>query len=455
MKILRVLLFSLIIFGLFSIQAIAETHRINPTSLRSLVLKQNTSVLLGLNQVHQAKAQLNLARASLLPGVSLALSQPSGQPSFILSSVSILMPFLLPSNWFNLSKTKAMLRAEEAAYRLVQLNAYASVYSMYNTMSGDFQIREALWQQYQDLKSIAYILEQQDKLTGAADPKDLAMARAQAELARLQVSQMDELLVKEKAALRHALGLALEDEIIFENAQVPESDFENQDMITVAQRSLEVAPENVQIDQMVIAAKKDFWAKTFSFLTGATLSAQAYNSGGQMHSAAFSSLSEVGTASFSFGQFPMMELASNNKDQLLIRKKEVQLQMNQIVESALGSLDEVRKQVGYAEYAEKNYIIAYNIELERYRLGINDVSKVLYAKRDVSTATLAKIRVMVDLGQQRINLHRIGLTDQFAEVKGCAQLPSESVDSKGGLLKALRGIFKPSEEVNLVKLCQN
>ena len=104
-KISTVLLAS--ILSLVASTATAATFTVNSRSLQSRLLENNIDLALQLNKVYQAKDNVDRARKNLLPGVSLGGIIDSTF-SFSLSSVNMLLPFLLPVSYTHLTlPTKA------------------------------------------------------------------------------------------------------------------------------------------------------------------------------------------------------------------------------------------------------------------------------------------------------------------------------------------------------------
>src|SRR4051812_30110387 len=79
----------------------AKAVAINPKTLRSLIVHNNFGEMTQLNLIHQAKDTVDQARGRLLPSLNLGaiISGITAGPAFALTSISFLLPFLLPSNW--------------------------------------------------------------------------------------------------------------------------------------------------------------------------------------------------------------------------------------------------------------------------------------------------------------------------------------------------------------------
>jgi len=402
----------------------AAVFRVNPDSLRTQLLVNNISVKESLNSLYQAKDQLNISRAKLLPSVNLGVVM---SPTFLLSQVSFLLPFLFPSNWFNMRQSKDVLNATTAAYGLVQLNQYASTYAIYETTVNDFGLRDVLQKQYDALNKIYNVLYQESVLNGNVSQKDLLQAQSQAFMAQIQLDSVDKLIGQEKAALRSLLAISDSTDIQFDLVHVPESVDEavvsGDALQKLVDHALSIAPESTQIDWLISASKDAKWSAAFGWLSGSTLGTSSAGSGAT--TASFNKFIQSNTISLGFSLFPSIHLASDNVAEMILQKEALRLQENQIIEGSINSIAEAKQQVLLSVNAEKNMSQVYEMESQKYALGLTDLLHVLTAETQVTAASQARVQSQTDLDNLRINLHRALLTDQFTKVQGC-QLQSFS-----------------------------
>lgn len=416
---------------------------INPTTLRTLFLSRNIDVAVALNEVQQAKAQVSVARGNLLPSINLGAMVASG-PTFMLTTVSFLLPFLMPSNWMDLRESKSLLQAQGTAYYLAQLNGYASAYSLYMTVVGDMQLRDTLQVQYENFKAI----EDQLRLpaeVGMIRKEDYLQAQAQASLAKVQVSQLDELIVRERAAIRQMLGLSLNREIVFETNPVPASNIESMDPNNILEVILNKSPETAQMNSLIAAAQAGKFKKAFSFLSGASLGTTRSGSG------SFGAMTSTGSVNFGFAYFPALEISNLNIEQLKLRKTELRYDQGQLIETTLGALYEAQIQYQQAALAERNYTEVYNAEVLRYKAGIIEIVTVLRAGNDLTQAKASRVKAETAINTLRIALHRMTLSDQFARINRCVigQKPGGVPSTKLGRL------LRPQQDlVTLDQVCR-
>ncbi|XGC81957.1 TolC family protein [Bdellovibrio bacteriovorus] len=423
--------------------AAPKTVVVNPTTLRTHYLSRNVGLAIALNDVQQAKVQVIQARANLLPSVNLGGVISSGA-GFMLNSVSMLLPFLMPSNWMDLKESSHLLNAQGTSYYLAQLNGYASAYAIYQTIVGDMQLRAALFKQYQNFKAI----EEQLRLpaeSGIIPKEDYLQAQAQAQMALVQVSQIDELLKKEKASVRQMLGLELDQEIVFEPSRVASSSAESQTPVALLEKIHESSPETQQIKSLITAAQYNKFSKGFSFLNGASLNSN--RTGGS-----FSSIAGSGSVNLGFGYFPALELSNLHIEQMRLRKKELRLDQANLIETTLGSFEEAQKQLQAAIIAENNLRKVYDAEFMRYQNGITDILHVLQAGNSLTNSIVAKVKAETAVDTLRVSMHRMMISDQFAKIENC----KIERQSGGGIKGKLGRIFKPEKyKVSLDQVCGN
>jgi outer membrane protein TolC len=410
---------------------------LTPGVLRKTYLSRNVQIARAMNDVNIAKAQVSQARASLLPAVNLGAVLGGGQ-NFMLNTVQVLLPFLLPSNWLNLRENQFLLDAQGQSYYLARLNGYASAYSLYATITGDIKLRTALQTQYDLYKEIEDELKDPAE-AGIIRREDYLQAQAQTKMSLVQLSQVQELVKREKAAVRAMLGLPLTTEILFEAERVPASDYENYSMTSLLNKVQSRSPEISQLNYLVKAGQAATWKAAFSFLSGASMSTSRDPMGG------FSQVKGLGTVDWGFGYFPAIELSNLNVRDIQLQRQQLAYEQGQLVEVNLLSLREAKIQYDAAAAAEGNLKEVYESELARYQAGIISIVDLLQIGTNQTNAIMARIKAATSIDTIRINLHRMTLSDQFQYIGGC------KIQRKTG--GDLGSIFKPKEQISLDQAC--
>lgn len=425
----------------------SRSMTVTPESIRKRLVEGDTSVLASLNQIYQAKEEVRKARGNLFPGLGLSATV-GGRPNFALSAVNVLLPFLLPSNWHALEASKHQLAANGYAYHLVALNDYAAALSLYSQVMGDMALRSVYKKQYTNLQSVADIVGDQVVL-GTATKADLAQAKAQVQLALVQISQVDELIAQERSAIRRMLGLSLDTELEMTTQHFPRIEEEKLSAKRIFERIHDTSPEQRQIASLIEAAKSAKFTTVWGFLSGSSLNVST-NFG---MSSSFGSLTQTSSVNLGFGLFPAIQISHLNIASLKIRKTEISLEQASVIESALASVNEAREQVNYAGQAKENYEIAFQAELDKFRIGQTDLLNVFVISNNATAAAATYVRSLADLDTQRVTLNRVLLRDEFAKIPTCRLGGAEK---SGGVFGFLKGIFgkKKTRYASIDEMCK-
>jgi outer membrane protein, multidrug efflux system len=436
----------------------SKTVHINPTSLRKYMLSGDLSVVQALNNVYIAKSTVNAARGNLLPSINIGAGVSgiaSGGPTFAVNAVSFLVPFLLPSNWFALSATENQLAATGYAFNLVELNEYASAYAIYNTILGDYELRDTYQRQYDNLKQIVDVVAAKVEV-GQATQADLSAAMFNFKNAETLVYATRELIRQEQAAINALLNFPIETNLVFDTVHPEPLSIEGQSPQAVLDRVFPRSNEAKQVLSLIKAAENATWTKVFSFLGGASLNVQN-NSGGALPTS-FSSLQASGSLNLGFSYFPNIEISSFNERALRINYKEIYKGMGEVIASSLNSVKEGKEQLDAAILAEEYAQKEFEGQFELYRLGNVDIQKVLQGITDINTAAAARVRAKKDLDNQRVNLYRVAVTGQFNQIPGCQIKGTESSTPAGipilGWITDLFSISGGQTQITIDQLCR-
>lgn len=396
----------------------ASNVAIDPVSLRKILFEGNTAILTGMNRVHQSKELVNIARGNLLPSVNLgAMLSMGANGGFSLSSIEFLLPFLLPSRWFDYGQMKHLLKADIVALQVLKANQYASAFSLYEMIAGDVILLDILNLEVKDLSEIEAYVERSYQI-GIASKEDYEFARGQAALARVNLSKVTNLVTTEKAALRHALGLSLETQFSLDQVEVTPSEWENREVPVAVEEAMARSLESRQMQSLAQAAKDGTWSKIFGFISTSSFRGTAIPG---ESSSVFSQFSLNQSIGIGFAYYPSIQLSQLNEDAIQIRQREVRLETTEIIEKILTTLSETQKRLQASQESEKAYYQAYLGKLRLYKLGLAELSTVLQSRVLYRTASVEVLNARVQVMLSRIVLHRAMLTDQFSEIQGCAE----------------------------------
>jgi len=444
---IAVLCFALITSPTFAYNT-SKPFVLNQASLRSQVLNGNLEVLKALYSVHDAKDQVNIARANLLPSLNLGGMLNFSGGGFILSSIDILVPFLLPSNWHNYTSEKHLFEAEKISYNAIQANIYSSALSVYFTMVADRQIYAIYQQQYQDLQDV-YEMQKKRAAVGLVPVSDVMQTQAQAQMAGVKASQLAELSKQEVATIRKALNLSLETDIQLEPSEMTNSPFEFESLQTTVDQANAVSLERKQIKYMVQAAQSQKWSKLFTFLNGASVGSR-----GSTGNASFDNIQASGSMNLGFAQFPTYELNERRIQEIQLQDSMLQQENTRIIESTIGSIQEAKNQFELSTQAEIQMAQVYQMRLQSYEQSAATLIEVLQARNQMADASVAKIKAQLDLNLQRTVLHRTLLSSHFNSIKGCQPTRMPPEEKKIGVIGRIIGKKQKISSATLDLICR-
>ncbi len=401
--------------GLTSSKAGSREITLTPSTVRGLVLDQNIPVMLAANRVHVAKEEVNVARARLLPSINLG-ALAGGSAGFLTAGVEFLLPFLIPSNWFDLNHSMDLLHASHAAFRAMQLDAFSSAYSLYFQALSDTKLIALLQSQLNDFREIeAYTEELANAGAGTLD--NYTLAKSQADIAEVNVLQIKDLIAQENAALKRALGLNYTQKLSLSAAEISASPWEDASIAATLNNALAKAPEATQLAYLARAAKSARWSKIFGFVKGS-----AAKGGSEI----FSNMTVNSSFSFGFTMFPEIKITQHQAREVELRQAELRAQLQELLETNRDQIRNAKEKISLASQSEAGMQKVYDNALARFKAGTLALTEVITARGRLIQAAGETQRARVHLTLLRVALHRAMLTDQFANVPGCtAPLPKK------------------------------
>ncbi len=404
---------------------------LSPKSIRELSKSSGLTILEAAIRVHKAKENVYMSRTRLLPSVNLGMLIATViNPAFILQNVEYLLPFLLPSRWFDLAQAKHLSQAERVGFLTTELNIFASLDSLYYTVVSDLGAKDLLAEELKDTLVVENIVARSVE-DGRASENDLNLAKSQTAMAYARLAKMEELIVEEVSELRNVLSLNLNTEISFDIVPSSISVLENHTIPQAAAAVLKVAPESQQIDFLLEAAASEKWSKVFSFISSSSIgSSSGGASSGFENASAFKNLEARGMFHFSFEMFPNINMTNHNINELKLRKKELESELGKLMENTLGRLKFLFSRRAELERAEALMKTVFTTDKKRYEIGELSLSDLVDSQGRLRQARLESVRVNTDLDLIRVTLHRMLVTDEFASIKGCEELPKS--DKKPG-----------------------
>jgi outer membrane protein TolC len=393
--------------------------------LRELMLENNVDIFFGANDVRIAKERVWVARASLLPQINLGvLATSMANPSFLLSSIEMTLPFIIPNNWFELFKQEALLKVDQAAFRIIQLNVYAQALALLHQVQADVRLREVLVEQL-DYATSVEVYTSVAYRAGRATLDDWNLARAELAMARVRLEKVDDLLENEKASLRTVVDVPIGTSIVPAASRPKASRLEHLKLDDAAYEVNESSIELKQIEHLLKAAEQERFQKAFAFISGASVSQQVSAgdaAAGRSVKLDFGQATGRGLFTFGFDQFPNYNIANRNIDDIKIRRKEVRRENARVVEASLNRLVQANERHTAAVQAEGFQRSVLDNALVRYRLGTITLLDLILQQQRFRETSVERLQAESLQDQLRVTLQRVNLEGQFDEIQDCRHL---------------------------------
>ena len=402
------------------------TLRLDPDVLRSRLLESNNDVILASNGVSIARDNLNVARAALIPVINVSgLALTPLNPTFLVSQVTALLPFLIPQNWFEVDRQSKMLESDKTAYKIAQMNVYASAYTAYQTLVSDQALQAIVASSVDDWRQIESVTRHQYDL-GLVGPDVWTQVQGQRATAETRYEKVRAALGQELAAVRKMLALNPKVNLELAPVDVPPSNFEN-DLLgdATVKAANDRSLESEQLADLHSAAQVSKFSRFFGWLAGASVSTSVNTaaSGSTYPKFSMDTLQVGGLLRFSMQDIPLIQLAQDNIKQIEIRQREIGLELNRVLDADKVTYSTIARRAELATEALDALRTSYLIILQKYQYGLGaSLLDVINARTGLENSQIEALSAQTDLASLRIALHRMFLTDQFAKIQGCTGL---------------------------------
>ncbi|MEY4617686.1 MAG: hypothetical protein RJB66_2646 [Pseudomonadota bacterium] len=411
-------------------QARSPLFKVSPATIRNQLVNSGLTLKETALRVKQAKLSVEVARGKLLPSLNLGVMVGSmANPAFLLGSVDYVVPFLLPSRWFDFYKSKNLVDAEKQGFLITELNLYASTVSMAANLLNDLKTRQILYYEMRDWIEVENLVRQAVE-DDRAVLADLDRARSQTAGVRIRIGRLNELLVQEMASLKKILNLPVETEIQFLPFEFERSQLEDLELAQAIKKVFEISPERKQVFSFIQAAKQDRFSKIFAFMSGASAGNVTRglnpNEGASM---AFGD--QVGRFNFQFGYdyWPTIKIAETQIKMLQIRENEIRNELSRVTTEALADKEFIEERMAQASSAAELLERVFIADQKRYGEGLIPLIQVFESQRQWRAALVENLRATTDLMLMRISMDRLIRAGQFSYLKGCETMTAYG---KGG-----------------------
>lgn len=346
-----------------------DPQKITLSDVSKKVSESNFSVYQNAIRVYQAKETVKAARGNLLPhlnlwdiaGAAADIYTGGGAGGGVISLISDIVPFLIPSNWFRVQEVKLLYQADQLGYRALWANELMSAKALYMHIVLDQTLRQNIIENIDEISKIHKIVQMRELLGGA--PQGSAR-EIEIRLLALQEDKrsMEVLLQEEMAQLSFAMGMPAATALELSPVNLPDlATLEALNYDDFEFRAIDSSPEINQYDYFTRAADFVKQESLYSFLGASSMSRGA--AGGIFDNIPV-------TPGLGFGTGPSMRIVSAQKDILNLQKE--------------GAQEIIKRQL-------KLIVNNYNLDLENY--------KNLKKRTDLAKAALDQLFQRLSLGE--------------------------------------------------------
>ena len=248
-------LLSILIVLFYCFSSFAE-EKVTLDQVVDVVSDRNYQVLESAERVFQARAEISVARANLLPKLNFwtivkTIVNPASLVETLLSGESGIAPFLVPNNWFRLKESQILYDAERESYRGVWSNEVRNAKAIYVNLLLDLQLFNLISEHVSEIESTYKIA--QTRATLGTIPVSVAQ---ELEIRWLKLSDdkevLSKLLIDEYKALSYVLGIPFDETLKIEEIAIP--DIKNLEPLKYSDfefRAIDSSPEKRQLDHLL------------------------------------------------------------------------------------------------------------------------------------------------------------------------------------------------------------
>lgn len=315
-------------------------------------------------EVYRARKNVSVAIGHLLPSLNLkdVLGFASLDPGAVVDSIGNLLPFLFPSNWFELKQSKALYGAEVKSYAALRGNEMSVVEGLLYVHLRNAKVSEYLRMELTWLKeAYNYILARQglnDMPTGSAEIFSLKLGALS-----WDKEQIDTFLEVEKANLAQAVALPDTEKLAIKSIQFPSLD-------TVSEISSDSCVE--------AALSQSLELETLDLLFEASKA--------QTEITKYSFLDPNSSDTIGFGTSSAIEITKSNSQEILMKKKDMRSLMQMRCKQAVTESNSAVRSYKIASKNFKNALNRKDFLMKEMRISgasLNQIEKLADNSTDV------------------------------------------------------------------------
>ena len=402
-----------VIILIFSIFTWTHSWSSEPITLKGVtekVSKNNYKVLEQAQKLYQAKKKISLMRANLLPRLNLwkLLNIPTiiMNPWMAANIATDIAPFLVPSNWFNVRKSKWNYKASREQYRALWANELQHARGLFYSLSRDKYLLQLVEQILTEYEFILAFAENRNAM-GVDAPYILDFVNSKYLKVKEDKRTLADLIYEEEKILLFHLGIKVDEKTEIKPVTFPDiSSIHPVNSELILEKSLIASPELKQFKFLLASLKKAKSSIYFSILGTSHFSRMAGNG-------VYDDIPVQNGLGFGMG--PSIKISKSKEKHLSIRKKAtletVKLQSLTATKKFNSSIDGYANAQAQRASAER----AYKLMIDSMSLGdITPPDKMIAVLNNSFSAQIFFLGYQFDFLRELDTLKRLTFTPPFS-----------------------------------------
>ncbi len=364
-----------IIILVFSIPSFASTIDLELGDIASKVSKDNFLIQENAERVYQKKETIKFSRASLLPKLNiwnlLKLPAVFVDPLAVGDIIQDVAPFLVPANWFKLSQSKHLYKAQVEQYRALWANEVNTAKLLFVSVYRDEVFSKIIDEKMSNYKDLLDVAETRNIFgNGNLFAYNLIKGRY---LSLVEDSRnLENLVYSETKELQFLTGINNEEDVVIVKPDLPSIEGAKQiEFSKIIFKAIEASPEVYQYEHLMNALSKVKGQINFSVLGTSTYS--------------------LGEGNGVFDHIPIQDgLGFGMGASIRISKSEGRILKTQLK----ATIETIKKQVNVLVKEYNSLITNYSITLERIQLAQANYDAMM---NHVSIGGTLNVMEMVDI----------------------------------------------------------
>ena len=211
------------------------------------VRSRNYKVQVATMRTYQAKANIEKARADLLPRLNIwSIAKIILDPTSIIDSIQDIAPFLVPANWSRLEQNKILYQAEQEGYRALWSNEVHVTKMLYMRILFDQKLLNHVSASVTSLEEVLEIVKFHETF-GAVRPGSARDIEIRVLGLKEDEQNLRLLIAQEIDELSYALAIKADVQMVLAPVTLPEPDSLKQiDYKAHEARAVSISPERTQ-----------------------------------------------------------------------------------------------------------------------------------------------------------------------------------------------------------------